>query len=32
MLSAPLVLTVNGLLLTIVAGWFLFHGHGVRDL
>jgi MFS family permease len=32
MLSAPLVLTVNGLLLTAVAGWFLFHGHGVRDL
>jgi len=30
--SAPVVLTVNGLLLAIVASWFLVKGHGVREL
>jgi MFS family permease len=30
--SAPAVLTVNGIVLSLVAGWFLFHGHGVRQL
>ena len=30
--SAPAVLTVNGILLSLVAGWFLVHGHGVREL
>ena len=30
--SAPTVLMVNGVLLGLVAGWFLFHGHGVREL
>jgi MFS family permease len=30
--SAPAVLTVNGILLSLVAGWFLLHGHGLRKL
>jgi MFS family permease len=30
--SAPAVLIVNGLLLTVVAAWFLLHSHGVREL
>jgi MFS family permease len=30
--SAPAVLTVNGILLSLVAGWFLIHGHGLRKL
>ncbi len=30
--SAPAVLTVNGILLSLVAGWLLVHGHGVRKL
>jgi MFS family permease len=30
--SAPVVLLVNGLLLSVVAGWFLVHTHGVREL
>jgi MFS family permease len=30
--SAPLVLLVNGTLLALVAGWFLVHSHGVREL
>lgn len=30
--SAPLVLTVNGVLLGLVAAWFLARGHGVREL
>ena len=30
--SAPAVLTVNGVLLSLVAGWFLMWGHGVREL
>ena len=30
--SAPTVLTVNGILLSLVAGWFLFKPAGVRDL
>jgi MFS family permease len=30
--SAPAVLTVNGILLGLVAGWFLVHGHGLREL
>jgi len=30
--SAPAVLTVNGILLSLVAGWFLVHGHGLRKL
>ena len=30
--SAPAVLTVNGLLLSLVATWFLIHSHGVREL
>lgn len=30
--SAPTVLTLNGILLSLVAGWFLFKGHGVREL
>ena len=30
--SAPAVLTVNGVLLSLVAGWFLVHGHGLRKL
>lgn len=30
--SAPAVLTVNGILLSLVAGWFLVHGRGVREL
>jgi len=32
MSSAPAVLTVNGLLLSSVAAWFLLKGGGVRDL
>jgi predicted MFS family arabinose efflux permease len=30
--SAPLVLTVNGILLSCVAAWFLLKGGGVREL
>jgi len=30
--SAPTVLTVNGVLLSLVAAWFLFKPQGVRDL
>jgi MFS family permease len=30
--SAPAVLTVNGILLSLVAGLFLLRGHGVREL
>jgi MFS family permease len=30
--SAPVVLLVNGVLLSVVAGWFLVHTHGVREL
>ena len=30
--SAPAVLMVNGILLSLVAGWFLLHGHGLRKL
>jgi MFS family permease len=30
--SAPTVLTVNGILLSLVALWFLFRGHGLRQL
>jgi len=30
--SAPAVLTVNGILLSLVAGWFLLRGHGLRKL
>jgi hypothetical protein len=30
--SAPTVLTVNGLLLSLVAVWFLFRSDGVRKL
>jgi MFS family permease len=30
--SAPTVLFVNGVLLACVAGWFLIHSHGVREL
>jgi len=30
--SATTVLTVNGVLLSLVAGWFLFKSHGVREL
>jgi MFS family permease len=30
--SAPAVLVVNGILLIAVAGWFLLHSHGVREL
>jgi predicted MFS family arabinose efflux permease len=30
--SAPAVLTVNGILLSLVAVWFLFRGHGLRKL
>jgi predicted MFS family arabinose efflux permease len=30
--SAPTVLMVNGVLLTVVAGYFLFKSHGVREL
>jgi MFS family permease len=30
--SAPAVLFVNGLLLTVVAAWFLLKSHGVREL
>ena len=30
--SAPFVLTVNGILLSLVAAWFLLKSHGVRDL
>jgi MFS family permease len=30
--STPAVLTVNGLILGAVAGWFLLRGHGVRDV
>ena len=32
LVSAPVVLGVNGLLLSLVAGWFLLHSHGVREL
>ena len=30
--SAPTVLIVNGVLLSLVAAWFLLKGHGVREL
>ena len=30
--SAPAVLIVNGVLLTVVAAWFLLNSHGVREL
>jgi MFS family permease len=30
--SAPIVLVVNGVLLSIVAAWFLLRNHGVREL
>jgi MFS family permease len=30
--SAPTVLTVNGVLLTLVAAWFLLKSHGVKEL
>jgi predicted MFS family arabinose efflux permease len=30
--SAPTVLTMNGLLLSLVAAWFLLRSHGVREL
>jgi uncharacterized membrane protein YfcA len=30
--SAPAVLVVNGVLLTVVAAWFLLKSHGVREL
>ena len=30
--SAPIVLTVNGVLLSLVAAWFLLKSHGVREL
>jgi predicted MFS family arabinose efflux permease len=30
--SAPVVLTVNGALLSLVAAWFLLKSHGVREL
>jgi hypothetical protein len=30
--SAPTVLVVNGVLLSVVAAWFLLKGHGVREL
>mgnify|MGYP006170942389 CR=1 FL=1 len=29
--STPVVLTANGVLLGLVAGWFLVRGHGIRD-
>lgn len=29
--SAPTMLAVNGLLLALVAGYFLVHGHGIKD-
>jgi predicted MFS family arabinose efflux permease len=32
MTSAPFVLTMNGVLLSLVAAWFLLKSHGVRDL
>jgi MFS family permease len=32
MTSAPVVLTVNGVLLSSVAAWFLLKSHGVREL
>jgi MFS family permease len=30
--SAPFVLTANGVLLSLVAAWFLLKSHGVREL
>ena len=30
--SAPMVLTVNGVLLSLVAAWFLLKSHGVKEL
>ena len=30
--SAPMVLTINGVLLSLVAAWFLLKSHGVREL
>ena len=30
--SAPTVLIVNGVLLSLVAAWFLLNNHGVREL
>jgi MFS family permease len=30
--SAPTVLVVNGILLSLVAAWFLLKGHGIREL
>jgi uncharacterized membrane protein YfcA len=32
MTSAPVILTINGLLLSCVAAWFLLKSHGVREL
>jgi len=32
MTSAPVILTINGLLLSFVAAWFLLRSHGVREL
>jgi predicted MFS family arabinose efflux permease len=31
-ISAPTVLIINGVLLSLVAAWFLLNNHGVRDL
>jgi hypothetical protein len=30
--SAPMVLTVNAVLLSLVSAWFLLKSHGVREL
>ena len=30
--SAPTVLTINGVMLSLVAAWFLFKSHGIREL
>jgi hypothetical protein len=30
--SAPAVLMINGILLSLVAAWFLLRGDGVREL
>jgi MFS family permease len=32
MISAPTVLIINGVLLSLVAAWFLLNNHGVREL
>ena len=31
-ISAPTVLMINGVLLSLVAAWFLLNKHGVREL